>query len=352
MAKPTQLPQWADGGSADVVEPSAGKKTLGWILEKPPFQYFNWLFLTIYLWCFYLKAGIMSGDGVGDSTVHDPAFGWTDREGAVQSFIDQNGLRGGSAFEINGTWSTIGFSGGSSKFDLQVPGTQFFGTSEPNASVTTDQANGVFASYGVEASCNVVVLKSLDAAVNTDGTAYIESGIAFADHDNAVRIMEARVALGAVGSSEMVYSFGFHESPGASDTNFPSAAAQSFVMFELASGDTNWQCRTGNGTSGTDSDSGVAAAANTWTHLRVEYFGLNTDVAGGGGAAVARFYIDGVHVASVSTNVPKDSDTGNLYAVVRVDATSTGPSGDQELVLAPLRVAWQDASSPTPPVSP
>lgn len=41
MAKPTNVPTWADSGT--IVEPSSGKKATGWIFEeKPPHEYFNW----------------------------------------------------------------------------------------------------------------------------------------------------------------------------------------------------------------------------------------------------------------------------------------------------------------------
>lgn len=47
----TGLPQWADGGGADVVEPAGGKKSLGWVDgEAPPAEYFNWLQRQTFLW--------------------------------------------------------------------------------------------------------------------------------------------------------------------------------------------------------------------------------------------------------------------------------------------------------------
>jgi len=45
----TSLPRWATDGSAQITEPSSGKKDTGWVpAEKPPAQYMNWLFKTIY----------------------------------------------------------------------------------------------------------------------------------------------------------------------------------------------------------------------------------------------------------------------------------------------------------------
>lgn len=59
MAKPTSYPDWTDGNPLKQVEPGAGKKTLGWTAgEKPPFQYFNWLFYILGLWTRYFDETI------------------------------------------------------------------------------------------------------------------------------------------------------------------------------------------------------------------------------------------------------------------------------------------------------
>lgn len=62
-AKPASTPRWADGGSAEVTEPASGKKDIGWLsAERPPAQYFNWLFNLIYQWMEYLDDGAFTGD--------------------------------------------------------------------------------------------------------------------------------------------------------------------------------------------------------------------------------------------------------------------------------------------------
>src|SRR5690606_21386606 len=49
--RPTQVPEWATGEGADIVEPPAGKKAQGWVQgEKPPAGYFNWLFSLLTRW--------------------------------------------------------------------------------------------------------------------------------------------------------------------------------------------------------------------------------------------------------------------------------------------------------------
>jgi hypothetical protein len=73
MAKPVSLPRWASTGSADVVEPTSGKKDVGFVAgERPPAQYFNWLFELIYDWFAFLDTLFTSGGGLtatADSTI-------------------------------------------------------------------------------------------------------------------------------------------------------------------------------------------------------------------------------------------------------------------------------------------
>lgn len=56
--KPSTLPRWASTVTADstrFVEPTSGKKDVGWATqERPAAQHINWLFEIIYTWCLYL----------------------------------------------------------------------------------------------------------------------------------------------------------------------------------------------------------------------------------------------------------------------------------------------------------
>lgn len=65
-AKPSEQPEWASappGGA--IVEPLAGKKAAGWAeAEKPPSEYLNWLFNTIYQWTTYVGDGDLEVDGL------------------------------------------------------------------------------------------------------------------------------------------------------------------------------------------------------------------------------------------------------------------------------------------------
>jgi hypothetical protein len=59
MAKPTEYLDWTDGDAAKVTEPPTGKKLLGWTsAEKPPAQWFNWLFYIADQWIKYFDGEI------------------------------------------------------------------------------------------------------------------------------------------------------------------------------------------------------------------------------------------------------------------------------------------------------
>jgi len=57
LPKPTTQLDWTDGAPAKVVEPSAAKKLLGWVaLERPPFEFMNFLFFNTDEWIKYLES--------------------------------------------------------------------------------------------------------------------------------------------------------------------------------------------------------------------------------------------------------------------------------------------------------
>ncbi len=55
LSKPAEKPEWATDGAADVLTPAPSKQVLGWISEKPPYQWFNWLAKFTYLWINYFE---------------------------------------------------------------------------------------------------------------------------------------------------------------------------------------------------------------------------------------------------------------------------------------------------------
>jgi hypothetical protein len=87
MPKPTQLPEWATGAGADVSEPNAARKALGWVAGLvPPAGHQNWWQNLVYDWLAWLEtapivytsqeeaiAGTESGDVVVVDEVSESA---------------------------------------------------------------------------------------------------------------------------------------------------------------------------------------------------------------------------------------------------------------------------------------
>ncbi len=60
FTKPTELPRWADTGSApasNIVDPPSGNKDTGWLTnDVPPSSWFNWFMQNVYKWMQWLDA--------------------------------------------------------------------------------------------------------------------------------------------------------------------------------------------------------------------------------------------------------------------------------------------------------
>jgi hypothetical protein len=61
MTKPTKYPEWATDVTAIITEPTNTKKQQGWVAEKPPEGYFNWLQNLTYEWIKFFDEGGASG---------------------------------------------------------------------------------------------------------------------------------------------------------------------------------------------------------------------------------------------------------------------------------------------------
>lgn len=61
--RPSSKPEWTYGnGDPVAVEPTAGKKLIGWLVnERPPFQWLNWLFKNLSEWVDYFDENISTG---------------------------------------------------------------------------------------------------------------------------------------------------------------------------------------------------------------------------------------------------------------------------------------------------
>lgn len=126
MAKPMQLPKWADGAGAAIVEPTEGQKDLGWVPgQKPPAQYFNWWKRLVYQWVAYLdgltnealtwaskhtfSAGLASG--VAPTAATDVVRKTElDAEAAARAAVDASTLASAQAF-TNAKFPALAWTG-------------------------------------------------------------------------------------------------------------------------------------------------------------------------------------------------------------------------------------------------
>lgn len=97
-----EKPRWATGGSADIVEPSEGKKDLGWVGggEKPPHETFNWLLRRAYDWINNLADNAAGYDDVADFVANSEGgdFGLIRHEGAFgENYSREASLATGNA---------------------------------------------------------------------------------------------------------------------------------------------------------------------------------------------------------------------------------------------------------------
>lgn len=109
MPKPTSKPEWASGMSAAIVEPGGAKKALGWIVEKPPHQFFNWLAYWTYQWINYFETKTDDLQTELDQEETDRATGDSDEaaartaaDGVLQDNIDAEATTRGNADTLLG----------------------------------------------------------------------------------------------------------------------------------------------------------------------------------------------------------------------------------------------------------
>lgn len=158
-------------------------------------------------------------------------------------------------------------------------------------------------------------------------------------NDDSIVAVEFDALLTAVGSSEVDVFMGLHVDPdnGAlpSDSSWRDPTSEGSLMLRKLSGDTNWQFLVGTGSAGSTTDTGVPPVVNTAQFFRLEFHGAATPLGvANSGAAVARAYIDGTLVATITSNVPTG---GGLGLVFEASATATGPSADVILAVGPVR---------------
>jgi len=146
IPKPASHLDWTDGAAAKVVEPDSAKKLLGWVaLERPPFEFMNFLFFRTDGWLKYLECvtdGVNEGNfdsivGAGVGATH----------ATLQAAIDDGAVPAGSRILIKDNFVVVSditvtktnlrlefkpgvtYSNGGATFglDITAPGTEIQG---------------------------------------------------------------------------------------------------------------------------------------------------------------------------------------------------------------------------------
>ncbi len=172
-------------------------------------------------------------------------------------------------------------------------------------------------------------LRVLNAA--TFEAVLLERALTHREADDLCVAVELDLRLDAVGANGV----DVHVMWGASDV-------AAHVGLVKRSTDTNWFMSVDGG-SPTRTDTGVPPVVNVFQTLRVEYFGANTPIGVANSTApVARFYIDDVLEGEISdANVPDSSDFDPRLAIRNL-GDGTGPVGDHEVQVGPVRYAYAE----------
>jgi hypothetical protein len=147
MARPSELPEWASGGSAQVVDPTSGKKAIGWTSkEKPANQLLNWWQKNVYSWIDWLAAGVLDGNweftgnvkvdgnitsptGIYGATTSDPVLAPKGVDAATGNIVAEAGYVDGTAIYFeNSITIDIPASAGKVKQQTDQPGEEFDST--------------------------------------------------------------------------------------------------------------------------------------------------------------------------------------------------------------------------------
>lgn len=130
VAKPSDLPEWASGLSADIVNPTGAKKLLGWLTaEKPPAQHFNWWMNNVYAWATWLQ------------TFEDEAHVWSKHQSFNEGITASRTLANNHAVTATGNGTGVGVfaRGGASGVGVRGEG---FGASAPGLDGYGDLTGG------------------------------------------------------------------------------------------------------------------------------------------------------------------------------------------------------------------
>lgn len=210
--RPTRYPDWATGGGAVVVQPTAAKILAGWVnQEKPPAGFLN-----------------------DQQNLNAKWERWLNERRTIAA-----------------TWgATIPAIGGGSPVHMGEFGLTWTGT----APTLTDASAAYGSAFSVWTMTNNAEFNQLATDTRMVFPSASYCGVLVAD-----------AALSNVGANDVTAQISIQNLTGA---NFGGA------MFKKASTDTNWQCVTNDGAASTTTDSGVPPVANTFQRFEIRAYGV------------------------------------------------------------------------------
>ena len=333
------LPQWAHTGAApaaNIEEPTLGKKQVGWDNgEQPPASTFNWILVNAYLWLRWLDDGAFTRPSLTDNTL---VISFTDQLANVRNYVDPHGYFFGPAIQEHYRWNGLGVTPSQTDVIVSDNAGALAGTTDANCRINSVVPNGSL-QRRLQVRCD-------NAAVNQTANLHSGSGtvshLLFGNVDDVVAVAEYRLHVEAVGANNVDIHHGFNSDPDEVLVALEDPTANSFVMFEKLSADTNWFCTIGDNTAGSRVDSGVPPVAGVFQTFRVEFMGVNTPQ-----GPRARFFIDGAEVAEIITTVPTVDAMGLVW---RNRADGTGPAADLDVTVEDgVKAAWNMVLSPDVP---
>lgn len=145
------------------------------------------------------------------------------------------------------------------------------------------------------------------------------SGLCSAD---TIVIMRTNITLVSVSAVNWVFGF-------TSEAELINGINHGIFIIRPDSPGTNFKCRTINGGSPTEVDSGVIGTAGVSHDVEIHYVGANVC---DDSAAHALFFIDGALVANITTNIPN----GSLLIPDFGGTTTSSPFTNQTMVVGPV----------------
>ena len=121
MARPTSLPQWADGAGADVSEPPSSRKALGWVAGLiPPAGHQNWWQKLVFDWLTWLQLAPVrfSSQEEAVAATESGDLCYVGEEPATGIGVD--------AGETLDTYATAGKAAGTDLVDVAVTGSHVY----------------------------------------------------------------------------------------------------------------------------------------------------------------------------------------------------------------------------------